>query len=128
MLQLIHEAIDDTVGLIFCDVGEMGVDGGCFGRHVSEVGLNQTQVDSEFHQMGGVGMPEGSDGSALVDAALSQSCSEGILDIGYGRWPDCPCELIMFAGSSGRWEDPMRIAVCLYQLRSSSKVRFGRGT
>ena len=56
-------------------------------------------------------MSESSDRSAFLDAAFSEGVTEGILDIGNRCRSDCPGKLIVFARSSGSWENPMRVAV-----------------
>lgn len=45
-------------------LGEMQIDHGGFESRVSEVTLDETEVDAGFEQMGGVGMSEGMDGDA----------------------------------------------------------------
>ena len=113
MLQLIHEAVDDAVGLVFRHVGEMSINGSSFRRHVAEISLNEPKVDAKLYQMSGVGVPECSHRSTFVDPAFSQSCSEGVLNIGYRSGSDCPGEFVMFAGSTSCREDPVSVAVCL---------------
>lgn len=81
ILQVIHEAVDDALGLVLCNVGQMGINGRCLWRHVSKVFLNQPEIDTEFHQMRGVGMPERSYRCPFVDTAFSESLAEGGLDV-----------------------------------------------
>src|ERR1051326_5421105 len=65
----LHQAIDR----VSCSVANlprhMGVDGGGLKAGMAEVLLDQAQVDTVLEQMGGIGMPQGVNVSALVQTA-----------------------------------------------------------
>ena len=48
----------------------MSIKGSGRRRIVTEIGLNHSEINSLFEQMGGVGVSEGVYGSALADTAL----------------------------------------------------------
>jgi hypothetical protein len=47
---------------------------------VTEIGLNEAQIDAGFEQMRGVGMAQGVDAGVFLHAALLQGGFEGALD------------------------------------------------
>ena len=59
-----HEGIDTRIGIFMPFLGQMQVNHGGFESGVSEVELDEAEVDTGFEEMGGVGMSEGMDGEA----------------------------------------------------------------
>lgn len=57
-LEVGHELVDALRPGRLCPVGEMGIDrGGGGGRVVTEVFLDQAEIDTVLQEMGGIGMP-----------------------------------------------------------------------
>jgi len=55
------------------------IDGSGTDMRMSQVGLDDAQVDPVFEQVGGEGMPQGMDGGWFVDATLAPGQAEGLL-------------------------------------------------
>jgi len=58
----------------------MGVDGGSGGGSMTQVFLDDAQIDASFKQMRGPGMSQGMNGGWLGDAAFVEGGPEGALD------------------------------------------------
>jgi len=76
----LHQPVDGVSCGVANLPGEVGVDGSSAGAGVAEVLLDQSQVDTILEQMGGVGVAQGVDVGALVDAALFHGVAEGTLE------------------------------------------------
>jgi hypothetical protein len=66
------DLIDALMDLGFGHGREMGVDGGGGRRSVTQIGLDDPQIDTRFQQMGGIGVEQGMDGSVLVNPTFMQ--------------------------------------------------------
>ena len=88
---------------VIAGLGQVGVDGRGGGRGVSQVNLDDTQMDSRFQQVGGPGVAQGMDGGWFVDAAFPECGMESSLHAtGLHR---------TFLRLERRREEPDRIAV-----------------
>ena len=78
-LASLHQAIDG----VFCRVAnlpsEMSVDGGSARAGMAEVLLDESEIDAVLEQVSGIGVTQGVDVSALVQAAPLDGVSEGAL-------------------------------------------------
>ena len=73
------DLIDTLIDLRFGHRREMGVHGSCGRRGVTEIGLDDAQIDARFQQMRGVRMAQGMDRGSFVYAALTERCSKRFL-------------------------------------------------
>jgi len=99
----IQHLVDHPSSLIIAGLSQMGVDGGSGGGRMSQVFLDDAQIDTTFKQMGGPGMSQGMDGGWFGDAAFVEGGLEGALD--------SACFHGIDARLKRRWEEPNRIAM-----------------
>ena len=111
--------IDNVHGLLLGLLGQMGIDGGGFGRVVAKVYLDLTEIDACFQEMGGKAVSKGSYGGEFVNAAFSEGEAKGILNvtIGHGYGGGSP----MDAAPAGSREDPDGIMMGLPVLTQDGK-------
>src|SRR5262250_3074879 len=107
--------------------GQMGVDGGGAGRAMTEVFLDQAQVDARFQQVGSVRMAQGVHVSALVDATVLPGTVESALHAAAGNGATVMGQTVCQAVARGSGKQPkwraMGAPVSTQQLQS----RLGQG-
>jgi len=86
MVQALHYLIDQLTGILLTLLGEMEIDHSGLQLGMAHVSLDDTQIDSGFKKMGGVGVAEGMNGDGLfVDSSSNLGTAEGALDTAFGH-------------------------------------------
>ena len=75
-------SVDQTInlgrGLLFGDLGQLGITRGGGGAGVPEQALNMTQAQALFEQMGGIGVTQGVDRDFfLIPHCATTNCGDG---------------------------------------------------
>lgn len=106
-----HEGVDTLVGIFMTFLGEVQVDHGGFEPGMSEVELDETEVDAGFEQMGSVSMSERMDSQAQFgDTGALFGFTEGPLDTVSAHGESCGRALFLVA--SGGRKEPGFVTVC----------------
>ena len=110
MVKPMHDGIDDTEGIFLTLLCQVEVDHGGFQVGVSEVFLDDPDIDACFEEMGCVGMSQRMYGySFLGDSGLELGPSESAL-YGVDGHRGSRCRPKIVSSSQGR-EDKLRIAM-----------------
>ena len=56
MIKSLHHVIDDLAGILLALLGQVEIEHGGFETGVTQVALDDAQVDAGFEEMGGIGM------------------------------------------------------------------------
>lgn len=110
ILQALHDGVDQGFGIFVALVGEVEIDHGGFEVRVTEISLDDAQVDSCLQQVSGIAVAQGMDGDSLfADACLLHCPAKGTLDAALCHGLNC-CST-SFAVSSQSREDEGFIAM-----------------
>ena len=77
--QSCQDLVDGLGSALVTGLGQMGVDSGSGRGGVSQVALDEAQVETRFQQMGGIRMSESMNGCIFVNAAFSHGCTKSSL-------------------------------------------------
>jgi hypothetical protein len=86
---------------------EVGIEGSGFGGVVTEILLDEAEVDASLQQMGGIRLPERVNRGWLVDAGLAKSQAKGILNVAERCRPLSRRAMNATASGSGEPTRPM---------------------
>ena len=110
MVESLHHLIDQLAGILLTLLGEMEIDHSGFQLGMAHVSLDDTQIDSGFEKMGGVGVAEGMNGDGLfVDSSSNLGPAEGALDTAFGHGRRSVLCSIAISAKGG--EEEARVAV-----------------
>lgn len=85
MIESLHHMVDELRGILLTLLGQVEIEHGSFEAGVTEIALDDAQVDAGFQEMGGVGVAQGVDGHALFAYCGSAlGVAEGVLDAAFG--------------------------------------------
>lgn len=78
--------IDQLAGILLTLLGKVEIDHGGFELGMAHVTLDDSQIDSGFEKMGGIGMAEGMNGDRLfMDSSSDLGATEGALNTTFGH-------------------------------------------
>ncbi len=106
-----HQRVDLPDRILFTDRGDMQIDHGGSEMLVSQILLDQLEVDTGFEQVRCVAVSEGMSGDlSLVPVQLSQYGFDRVLDRGFTHRAGCGRSELMISSFSGK--QPSAIAMC----------------
>jgi len=86
MVESLHHVIDQLAGVFVTLLGEVKIEHGGFELGMAHVTLDDSQIDSGFEKMGGIGMAEGMNGDRLfMDSSSDLGATEGALNTTFGH-------------------------------------------
>ena len=122
--EVFHEFIEG-IGLSIANLpGQVGVDRGSFGAVVTEIVLNQTQVNASFHQMGRVAMPQRVHVRVFGNAGFLPCPVKGALQARAGDRADFLVQALADATAGWRGKQPFSRPVRLPELAQQTQRAF----
>lgn len=127
MIESLHDVIDDLAGILLALLGQVEIEHGGFETGVTQVALDDAQVDAGFEEMSGIGMAQGVDRHALFEhPGLPLGLAKGALDAALGHGLDGLFGIGYFVAAS--WEDKTGMAMSEPVLAQQMEGRVGRAT